>query len=318
MSAIPFSSAAANATEHACSRHADILGPRFCAECRAPLCTACVRYRAHRACPSCNVAAGRKQSQADVGWYAVLFVDGIVHALSTVKHRVLPFAIAAALLGLVGFVAVTTTFVDAQARDFDNEAVALAAFTSLLGVLAAGLWAQPALSLPTVARVGFFRRVLRSVVGTTLPFAVIGVALAAGGGLVVVGEEVGSVVLTVVGTLVGVSVLFLGFALSSLVLPIQAAYALRGRSLLGAIKAPFEGGGAAIAMMTVTWLMLLSMLYSGAYALVLPVVLLALFAPWLGAVFGVIGATAALVLLVVVTAGYASAGLRIAEDRARR
>src|SRR5690606_39904784 len=82
----------------------DLVGPRFCLECKGPLCTACTRHRPHRTCPSCNLAAGRKASVPDVGWFVMLCVDGFVDALSTVRTRVLPFAVVASMLGLAAVV----------------------------------------------------------------------------------------------------------------------------------------------------------------------------------------------------------------------
>lgn len=319
-SALPHSPAAAHAAEHACSRHTDLVGPRFCSECRAPLCTACTRHRPHRTCPACNVAAGRKASVPDVGWFVMLSVDGFVDALSTVKTRVLPFAVISSLLGLFGVVSLLfwQESVSGTAERTDIEAMGLLAFTAFSVVVTLGLWAQPALTLPMTRRVGFVRRMLKSLVGTALPAGVATSVMLLGAGFIALGEALDLTVVTVLGALLGGFVMFASFALSSTVLPIQAAYALRGRSMFAALRTPFAGGGGALLMMTMTWLMLLSILYSGIYAAIVPVVLLAVFAPWLAAIVGFGVSVLALCLLLVLMASYATASLRIAEDRARR
>ncbi len=321
--AFPVSPAAANATEHACSRHPDLLGPRFCSECRGPLCTACARHRPHRTCPSCNLAAGRKASAPDVGWFAMLCVDGFLHALATVKTRVLPFAVLSTMMALAGFVSMMLALegfdgVGAPGADQSEMMTAALALSALSLVVLLGFWAQPALSLPTVARISFGRRLLRSVIGAALPSLAAFALMGLGAGLVALGDVVDSDVLTVLGALGGGLVLFLSFALSSTALPIQAAYALRGRKALAALKTPFAGGGTSLLMTTLTWLMLLSMLYSSTYAALMPLVLLGVFSPWASAVVGVPLGIVGISLFLVIMAAYASASLRIAEDRARR
>lgn len=316
MNAIPFSSAAANASVHACSRHAHILGPRFCSECRAPLCTACARTRAHRTCPSCNEAAGRKASEYDVGWYATLLVDGFVHALSTLKTVLLPVGIAVSVLGLVGFLAAFGSISGAELGATDADSIVGVAGMWLPILILGALWAQPGLVVPTVRPVSFWRRSLRSVVGALVPLSALGLLSVVGVGLALASDSLSSLAFTVVLALVSLVLAFVAFAFSSLVLPVQAAYAIGERSLLSALKLPFQGGAGAVAMFSLTWMLMLSSVYSGAYGMLVVLVVLGLFAPWVGIVGGVISCATGLVVLLLLMAAYASASVRLCEDRA--
>lgn len=316
--AFPGSSAAAQAAEHACSRHPTIVGPRFCTDCGGPLCTACARYRPHRSCPSCSVAAGKKAITPDVGWYAMLTIDGFVHAWPTVRTRILPMAVGSTLLGGIGVLGLVL-FVDGWARVAQDGALAAALMgAGALGALALCVLAQPGLELPTTAKVSPMRRMLRAVIGAALPFLVMSGLSGLGVGLLVLAESVNSPVAVAVAVLaVGVIIVPVTL-LSSTLLPMQAAYAVSRRSLFGALKAPFEGGVLPIVMMTTLWIALGSMLYSSLYAGVLPIMVLAILSPWAAAVAAVAFSVVWVTVLLVLTAAYATGSLRIAEDRARR
>lgn len=314
--AVPGSAAAAPGAR-TCARHPDTLGPRFCSDCGAGLCTACHRDPPHRRCPACAAKAGQPTLKADFSWFVYLFLDGLVHAWPPVLRRVVPLASGLMLASTVLLFGLAMPELTSGREEdtFGAIAIAAAAFTAC-GLLA--MWMQPGLDLPLLTRPPFGRRLWRAMVGGLLPFGVFAAVIA--------GSTAGSALAFQVSDVLGaVATVLLGFGGTGVallvvlpaVLPAQAAAALRGASTREAARLPLRGGFVGYLQLSLLHCGLMTFTYGVVYTLIFPAFMLVALSPWVAAVGVLVASILALCGTLYLQAAYATASMRYLEDRAR-
>ena len=137
-------------------------GDRGCVRCSNALCSACARSLPHRECPACREQAGQAAHVVDASWRIQLLIDSLLASTKAVPRRlpVLAGLLVIALLAPLALYGVV---------DPDDSAETIMAVIGLcfgLGLFGLGLWLQPLLVLPTIARTSTARAVVGALLGT--------------------------------------------------------------------------------------------------------------------------------------------------------
>ncbi len=223
MSSAPFvaTSAAGLAVQlnHVCARHPEMRGEGVCARCSNALCTACARSLPHRECPACRQSAAKPAHVVDVSWRIQLLIDALVSSFRAVSRR-WPALIGILLVSLVAPLGLFLVLGGLQESDSTKFGVVGGLFA--LSAFALGLWLQPLMVLPTVARTSKGRLLVGALLGAFVSLGpLLTLCVAA------VPLEIAHVNSELVGQFLGMAFMLVG----SITFPVGLV--LQGRALLG-------------------------------------------------------------------------------------